>query len=89
VEVDDDAWISPCGNDIGNSLAGVASHKSRSPCLLVGGSVVKGSPARWKRRRLASSVEAVAASGPATARRQRGGGRRGRLGSVGNAARRR
>jgi hypothetical protein len=48
-----------------------------------------GSPARWRHLWLSSSVEAVAASGPVAARRQRGAGRRGRLGPVGNAVRRR
>jgi hypothetical protein len=43
--------------------------------------------AQWRRPRLASLVEAVAASGPAAARRQRGGRGRGRLGTMGNAAR--
>jgi hypothetical protein len=45
-----------------------------------------GSPSRCRLLPLASSVEAVAASGPAAVRRQCSGGGRGRLGPVGNAA---
>jgi hypothetical protein len=80
VEFDGGAWSSMCGNGTGISPTSAASHESHPSRLLAGVSVVE---ARWRRSRLASSVEAV------VARRQHGGSGRGRLGPVGNVARRR
>ena len=68
-EVDGGAWTLLCGSGTDNSPAGVASYESRPPRLLAGASVVEAR--RWRRSRLGSSVEVVAVSGLATAKRQR------------------
>jgi hypothetical protein len=83
VKADDGAWSSLCGSYMSNSSVGATSHECRPPRLLARASVVEA-------RRLGgggrSSVEAVAASGPARARKQRDGGGRGRMGLVRNVA---
>jgi hypothetical protein len=88
-EVDNDVWTSLCGSGTGNSSVGAVSHESRPPRMLAGATVHRGSLAWWRWPWLAISVEAVMASRPAMARRQLGGGRRGRLGPVENVAWRR
>jgi hypothetical protein len=80
-EVDGGAWSSSWGSSVGNSLTGqLHTMLTPSPCWSIHSG---GSPARWRRPRLARLVEATTASGSAMGagnmverdRGQRGGDR--------------